>query len=428
MNADRILKLATIFELSVHGTHVSDSSYLLRAYADLYGIVSSYFRTSLSNLVGKFTDDPTLEKWIEKNAVIKSLLKMIWTDDVYPTHRMVTLDVRKQPATILVISKQPIQNLEESQVTFLQGEGVIPSLYLYEGIEHKKRDSKTMERLPADLAHDEFIVTAIVKLLNYPYDDIMFKQSKKFIYDNIGTINKIRRFFKAPPVFLGGGVDGVVFSIGAGYVLKIFQDTHSYQEAVKAMERLHNNPKLAKTEAMIYDVGLLGNFHNRPLYYYIMEQMVPANSISQGFTDSLRTIVSRTFTEIFKNHKKEIKSLKDIISNPKTIVDYESLIKNMVRQVSDVVRAQSGTEISELEAVEDLRSTWLDSLVEELIMKFITRRVDLHMGNIGVTNYGEFRYFDPAHANHTTDNINVKFEGRVDDTVHPKDAETNVPE
>lgn len=430
MNADRILKLATLFELSVHGTHVSDASYLLRAYADLYDDVSSHFRRSLSNLIGHWIDDPILEKWIAKNAVIKPYLKMYWTDNVYPTHRMVALDFSKNPATVVVISKQPIQDLQERQVTFLQGESGIPSLYLYEGIEHKKRDSKTMERLPAELAHYEFIITAIVKLFKYPYDDIVYKQTKNFINENIGTINSIRRFFKAPPVFLGGGVDGVVFSIGAGYVLKIFQDPHAYQEAVKAMERLHSNPKLAKTEAMIYDVGLLGNFHNHPLYYYIMEQMVPANSISEEFTVALRAIVSRTFTEIFKNHKKEIKDLKTIVLDPKTTIDYEPLIKNMTRQVSDVVRAQSGKDIAKLEAAEDLRPAWLDSLVEELITKFITRRVDLHMGNIGVTNYGEFRYFDPAHANHTTDNINVKFQGRerVNDTMHPKDAVTNVPQ
>jgi hypothetical protein len=34
-------------------------------------------------------------------------------------------------------------------------------------------------------------------------------------------------------------------------------------------------------------------------------------------------------------------------------------------------------------------------------MKFLTSRGDLHLGNLGLTGYGDFRYYDPAHGSHT---------------------------
>ena len=46
------------------------------------------------------------------------------------------------------------------------------------------------------------------------------------------------------------------------------------------------------------------------------------------------------------------------------------------------------------EMTTNLRPSWLPSLIQEVLMKNVIGRIDLHMGNIGVTSYGEFRFFD----------------------------------
>lgn len=45
-----------------------------------------------------------------------------------------------------------------------------------------------------------------------------------------------------------------------------------------------------------------------------------------------------------------------------------------------------------------LRGNWLVKFIEEIILKYLTGRGDLHLGNLGVTNQGNFRYFDPAYT------------------------------
>ena len=56
--------------------------------------------------------------------------------------------------------------------------------------------------------------------------------------------------------------------------------------------------------------------------------------------------------------------------------------------------------------ISNLNKTWLQSFVEEILMKYLTGRTDLHLGNLGVTSYGELRYFDPSFANWNSD-INI---------------------
>lgn len=49
----------------------------------------------------------------------------------------------------------------------------------------------------------------------------------------------------------------------------------------------------------------------------------------------------------------------------------------------------------------DLDQNWLEGFLKEIIMKFLTRRTDLHTGNLGITKHRKLRYFDPAHPDLT---------------------------
>ena len=51
---------------------------------------------------------------------------------------------------------------------------------------------------------------------------------------------------------------------------------------------------------------------------------------------------------------------------------------------------------SQIKADYNLKDNWLENLIEEIIHKINTGRTDLHTGNIGVTNYGQLRFFDPV--------------------------------
>jgi hypothetical protein len=46
-----------------------------------------------------------------------------------------------------------------------------------------------------------------------------------------------------------------------------------------------------------------------------------------------------------------------------------------------------------------LKDNWLRLYIEEIIVKYLTSRTDLHLGNLGITNSGELRYFDPSYGN-----------------------------
>jgi len=106
--------------------------------------------------------------------------------------------------------------------------------------------------------------------------DNNFKQDLlEFINANQEAFNSIRRAFNiSQPKILGFGSDGIALDIG-DKVLKIFTREMAYEDAMEAWERLYKNPDLAKTEAMMYEVGKFKNTEKLtktdvPLFYYII--------------------------------------------------------------------------------------------------------------------------------------------------------------
>ena len=64
---------------------------------------------------------------------------------------------------------------------------------------------------------------------------------------------------------------------------------------------------------------------------------------------------------------------------------------------------------------DSLNSDWLQFLIEEITLKYLTGRGDLHSGNLGLTNYGVFRYFDPSwHGWQTGLNLGEKYKADKD--------------
>jgi hypothetical protein len=265
-------------------------------------------------------------------------------------------------------------------------------------------------QLEKEFAHDEFIFRALKQIFFSPSQDEMIK----FFNKNKNKIDKIRRLFSSRPNYLGGGADGVAFDIGGGRILKIFRDTLSYNKAVEAYQRLHKQPELAKTEAMIYDINSGSLMEN--VYYYIMEQMKTIMSFALPARAALLKITKGIVGHL-NDFKYQLKPIKSVIDDPSKHQEIKEKVHLIARKISDKIMAEHIREINDIEFAEyktedgdtvdiGLKANWLPIFVEEIIIKYLTSRTDLHMGNLGITGQGELRYFDPAYSGWTS-KINV---------------------
>jgi protein associated with RNAse G/E len=211
-------------------------------------------------------------------------------------------------------------------------------------------------------------------------------------------IDGLRHFFTKNPQFLGRGSDGAVFDVGE-FILKIFRDPVAYQAAEAAMHRLHKEPELAKTEAMIYDAGKLGVFRNKDVFYYVMEKMIPISNIDLDFKNKVKDLIRKISIAIMNSSIKDLKGKSNIRVELDSIVEFIASYfnnSNLVKDITEMNRKHDKNDNSMI--VPFLRSEWLRLLVEEICLKYLTGRIDLHVDNIGITNNGELRYFDSAYG------------------------------
>jgi hypothetical protein len=179
------------------------------------------------------------------------------------------------------------------------------------------------------------------------------------------------------------------------------------------MERLHKTPQLAKTEAMIYDAGELGTL-NTPrfsgsIYYYIQEKMTPIRALgSEELLEALRKIIG-VFASMFVREKYRWEQLKTRMDEPGSAADIQTDVKKGAQRMATYVKDRYAEDAGWVSSkIKDLNPNWLPLLAEEIIMKYLTGRTDLHLGNLGLTGYGELRYFDPAHSSWKSElNINL---------------------
>jgi len=152
---------------------------------------------------------------------------------------------------------------------------------------------------------------------------------------------------------------------------------------------------------MIYDVGIIGQYKEFPIYYYIIEKMKTIFSLPNEVKNYLLHLTKLVIGEIMQKKDRIIPLKKE---------KNDMVIKNEVHKIAEEIVseimsfpqfAESIAKINDLLKDSINKEKWFPSLVEEIIMKAVTERQDLHIGNLGLTNYGEFRYFDPAHEDFT---------------------------
>lgn len=364
-----------------------------------------------------FTTD-LIKKWLSKNlSVLKSHPKLLnCNDNNFYYNRF----LGKQKSIIMSIeegdSEQKIiintnKNSFDDILTkgsfynaVLLGVGIIPNLYLWI-IDY---DYLPREILPKESTENYWLIDGLFKL--FESDGLSFFDTKtkdlfnKFIKLNLPKINSIRSMFQlANPKLLGQGVDGVVYDIGGNKVLKIFTSDYVYKNLLLAQRLLRDKPHFAKTEAMVYDVGIIGHFDNntflqKTIYYAIIEKMHIEDSNYQELIDRAKDYIKFIIdsNEVYD----EIKSIKNKgIDNilPKDIDYLTNLVEEQLKYNENFVMT-----VDKLSKNDKLARGWDKIFIKEIISKYLTSRTDLHSGNVGVTNMGELRYFDPAHEQFTS--------------------------
>lgn len=371
------------------------------------------FATTLALFINKKLTYDEVNEWINKNSFILNLdiiKKYGWhtKSDKYSSFLETYYDdidnnsyyYRIYPDKL---SEGQLLNLDVKQSSLLQGHKKIPNLYFY--LVRSLRNYNLYDTLDKSYFKYFFLIQASpFNTLNLSNDTASQKALNNFFKENKSTLDKMLSLSTVSvPKYLGAGADGTAFDIGNNFVLKIFLSNTAYQQAKSAMERLHSNPDLAKTEAMIYDVGVL-DFENIKIYYYIIEKMKTALDLPADEVNSIAKIIHKVVLFIHSN-KDKWKDLRKSVTDKSQLDFLKKEISNSVNNVVDSINSSLSKDIENLNSKLELKPTWLPSLVEEIIIKYLTGRTDLHMGNLGITNYGELRYFDPSFSQYA-DEIN----------------------
>jgi len=361
--------------------------------------------TSFQYYITKLTKtNPTTEQWsswIDVNRTVLGSLDREYWDGANERYAYCEIweGNEKNYAWVTISPSPPFPDFDTKSMAILKASPPFPVLWLYRGDTVKQ----IKDPLPPQLAHDTWLYQALQEIAGQGYSEESFA---KFVTDNKKTIDKVRRTFEKPPTYLGGGSDGVAFDTGTR-ILKIFKDDVSYQAAKAAFDRLHKSPGLAKTEAMIYDVGLLGkeeDFGN--IYYYIIEKMQTLDNFPNS-EDDIKDILEYVMYEIKSKRASKWKPLKNIFNDPNAGQDKINFVQRQVataaRNMAFELNSSQNFIIRKIEQDVPVKGNWVQIYIEEIIMKYLTGRTDLHMGNLGVTPYGQLRYYDPAFSGHTSE-------------------------
>jgi len=287
------------------------------------------------------------------------------------------------------LNKDDLNLVQES---ILQKTENIPNLFI---IEYNLKNTYSSDAWSKYLDKENSFLGPVLKALNYQFG---FNDILSFISNNKKTLEQIRHQCYKRPEFLGSGADGSAFDIGGAKILKFFQNKNAFEHAAKSMKRLHKTPELGKNEPMIYDVGVISD-DDRQVYYYIMERM-PTVMSAQPY--SIKSIYSDMRIDIENYYRNNYEKLnmnliqEKIESNPQIVKKFleeqslilEKILNNKYKYSSNLHSFKEHNKLSD---------GWLKDFIQEFLFKLLTNRDDLHSGNVGTTNYGKLKFFDPVY-------------------------------
>lgn len=356
------------------------------------------FKNGLSFFLGKDISDEDFQAWVQKNSnYLEGKLGLQWMVGGSFNERFLETPFGNSNTNeyiyLRLYQRLPVSkdDFKIKESAMLQSSGTIPTLYYYKVIPFF---FSGLEKIDKKYSSYLFLAEAIQNLFGLTIDDVFMNNFSKLVNNN-SRLRSILEVADTVPTILGSGQEGIAFSIGPTRVLKIFKQKASLQHAINSIRRLHTSPELARTEAMIYDAGSIGNFGTIPIYYYIIEKMKTVLNMEKNDQNTIHEIVKLIKNSV-KLNQEYWDSIKEILMDQREHSNIKNIINDAAKNLANHLRATSGLDFDGLTHKHKLKSWWLESLCEEIIIKLLTNRDDLHVGNLGVTFQGEFRYFDPS--------------------------------
>lgn len=370
-----------------------------------------HLQRELSDMLRKQITVENVDKWLDNNPILNDTEYSYF--DAYDER----LILNRDNTEFLSSSQDEPDYFKIEEVSFLPGSGEIPNLYKIKGKKNQFSDN-IAKMVPSDLGHYGFIIGVINGILNQRNFNIDYtllgmdaeyvKIAVDFIKNNKSKIDSLFKMFEYYPKRLGSGLDGVAFDVGKNKVLKLYTTQSTHQNNLKYYNKLYDSPEESKTEMMVYDIGSLGTFNkNMELYYIITEKMKPVNELDYNVMHYFTTVNNllaeklrneldswTVYLPILKSGTKE-----EVLRAVKEIKDYSEYMANDIDLTlrNDQYYERAVEMMDEFEVLNEMPDTWLPVYVEEVIMKALTRRGDLHSGNVGLNNAGYFRFFDSYH-------------------------------
>lgn len=294
----------------------------------------------------------------------------------------------------IVKSKNDLpNNINIQEEKLLKGYKIIPNLSFIIG--------NKIEVLDKEYAKYSFLI----HYLTNNNDSININPAlKKFIDTYKTNIDKILSLANYHPKFIAAGNDAFTYDISDHFVLKLFTDQPLYNEYIKQLKSLHENTEISKTESMIHDVGILGKYLDVvPIYYVIMEKMVPIKS--NNFINDFYNINNQTISFINDIIAITLRNEKDFWSNLSVLLNDKSNHKHLLYEVrayanelatliNKKFNKNNSNQLNKLKNDFNLNDDWLETYCEEIIFKLLTKRGDLAMRNLGISNTGYLRFYD----------------------------------
>lgn len=400
--------------MDLFGKHLENINYVIENfYKEANNNLAANFTQKLGNLLNIQLTDNDVINWLRLNDIIFIISKpKQWT--YYNKYNLLLNGVMELILLKDKISLQDIMNDISGTPDFtikkeilLHKTNKIPNMYLY----YYTKDYEKIEDLQQKFQFRYMYLLHYLnrklreKGLNLLKNNYKLERIYQDIEVNKSNILNMEKIFDTVPKDLGYGASGIAYDVGKNKVLKLFSEKYIYDKALEAIERLHKNPIIADTEAMIYDTGYLGKFAGIDVYYYVMEKMTPVRNIvtpknKKSISLILRAVISElkhlinfTFQIVFEDIKIKFNSEnKNLLEINEEINKMVLILKRELLKDNFLVK-----DLFNLDKTYNLQKNWLDNFIKEVIMKYLTSRTDLHIGNLGLNNVQNLRYFDPTH-------------------------------